>query len=168
VDPASAHKTLARFRGASRRFEIRGEFGGVAIVDDYAHHPTEIRATLAAARERYPGRTIWAVFQPHTFSRTAALLEEFAAAFGDADRVFITEVYASRERNNLGVSGLQIVNQMRQSAGAKHSKVQFIDTLDACVEYLNERLGAGDVLITLGAGDVGRVGAEIAQLKQGA
>jgi UDP-N-acetylmuramate--alanine ligase len=168
VDPASAHKTLAQFRGAARRFQVMGEFGGITIVDDYAHHPTEIRATLSAARERFPGRTIWAVFQPHTFSRTAALMGEFADAFGDADHVIITKIFAARERENLGVSGAQIVAKMTHAANKRHPDAQFIDSLDACAEFLMERLRASDVLITLGAGDVSRVGVEIAQLKQGA
>ncbi|HEY6043122.1 MAG TPA: UDP-N-acetylmuramate--L-alanine ligase, partial [Anaerolineae bacterium] len=91
---------LENFRGAARRFEIVVEANGIVIVDDYAHHPTEIRATLRAARERFAGRRIWAVFQPHTFSRTLALLAEFGDAFGDADRVIITDIYASREQDD--------------------------------------------------------------------
>lgn len=155
VDPASARATLKDFRGAARRFEIKGEFRGVTIVDDYAHHPTEIRATLAAARMRFPDRTLWAVFQPHTFSRTAALLDEFADAFADADHVVVTAVYAARERDPRGISGAQIVERM------KHRDARFIAALDAAIEFLIERLQTGDILITLGAGDVNRVGERI-------
>jgi UDP-N-acetylmuramate--alanine ligase len=93
---------------------------------------------------------------------------EFAGAFGDADHVIITQVFAARERENLDVSGAQIVGEMAHAADKRHPDAQFIDSLDACAEFLMVRLRAGDVLITLGAGDVGRVGVEIAQLKQGA
>ncbi|MCL4261309.1 MAG: UDP-N-acetylmuramate--L-alanine ligase, partial [Anaerolineales bacterium] len=92
-----AAKALSTFVGASRRFELRGEAGGVSVFDDYAHHPTEIKATLAGARARYPDRRIWAVWQPHTYSRTHMLFREFSRAFDDADEVIVTEVYASRE-----------------------------------------------------------------------
>ncbi|MCL5950828.1 MAG: UDP-N-acetylmuramate--L-alanine ligase [Chloroflexi bacterium] len=162
VDRASARATLSRFRGAARRFEVKGEFGGVIIVDDYAHHPTEIRATLAAARSRYPGRALWAVFQPHTFSRTRALLDEFANAFADADHVLVTEVYAARERESFGTSGAQIVERMN------HPDASYVRTLDGCALFLDKHLRAGDVLITLGAGDVNRVATRVATARQGA
>ena len=95
IEEAAA--ALGKFTGTSRRFEIRGEQNGILVIDDYAHHPTEIRATLAAARARYPGRRIIAVWQPHTYSRTRALFEDFVNAFGDADETIVTEVYAARE-----------------------------------------------------------------------
>jgi len=163
VDLRGARETLRQFRGAARRFEVKGEFRGVTIIDDYAHHPSEIRATLAAARTRYPGRTIWVVFQPHTFSRTEALLDDFAAAFADADHVIVTEIYAARERDNRGISGAQIVERMAEVTGVKHGDVRFIASLDASAEFLAQHLRAGDVLITLGAGDVNRVGQAVAQ-----
>ncbi len=151
-----AGESLNRFRGAARRFEVKGEFRGITIVDDYAHHPSEIRATLAAARTRFPNRKIWAVFQPHTYSRTRALVDDFAAAFGDADHVIVTEVFAARERDAMDVSGKQIVERMN------HTDVRFIAALDASTEFLAQHLRAGDVLITLGAGDVNRVGEQLA------
>ncbi len=151
--------TLKNFRGIARRFEVKGTFGGVTIIDDYAHHPTEVRATLAAARARYAQRTIWAVFQPHTYSRTRALLKEFAESFAEADHVIVTAIYAARETNDSGMSSAQIVAQM------KHRDVRWIDRLDVCAEFLSSRLRPGDVLITLGAGDVNRVGEWIAQMR---
>lgn len=157
VDLEIVRATLKDFRGAARRFEIKGEFRGVTVVDDYAHHPTEIRATLAAARMRYRNRNVWAVFQPHTFTRTKALLEEFANAFADADHVIVTEIYAARECDNRGVSGAHIVNRMT------HRDARFIASLDTTAEFLIDRLNTSDVLITLGAGDVNRVGARIAR-----
>jgi len=152
-----ARATLEKFRGAARRFEIKGEFRGVTIIDDYAHHPTEIRATLAAARMRYRNRNVWAVFQPHTFTRTKALLEEFANAFADADHVIVTEIYAARERDPQGISGAHIVNRMT------HRDARFIASLDMTAEFLIDHLNNRDVLITLGAGDVNRVGERIAR-----
>ncbi len=152
VDLASARKTLADFKGAARRFQIRGEFRGVTIVDDYAHHPSEIRATLAAARHRFPGRRLWAVFQPHTYSRTLALLEDFAHAFSDADRVIVADIYAAREKEVTGVSSLDLVKRMNDP------EAKYISKLDAIVDYLKSTLQPGDVLITLGAGDIYRVG----------
>jgi len=113
--------------------------------------------TLAAARTRYPNQNIWAVFQPHTFSRTEALLDEFANAFADADHVIVTEIYAARERDAHGVSGAQIVTHM------DHRDARFIASLDATTEFLIERSNIGDILITLGAGDVNRVGERIAR-----
>lgn len=149
--------TLRDFRGAARRFEILGEFNGLTVVDDYAHHPTEIRATLAAARERFPGRSLWVVFQPHTYSRTRALALEFSRAFDDADHVIVTEIFAARETDTLGVSGQDVVAPMN------HRDARFIASLGAVVNYLVQFARPGDVLLTLGAGDVNQVGTEFAE-----
>ncbi len=92
-----AAQALGKFTGTGRRFEVRGEVAGVTVIDDYAHHPTEIKATLAAARSRYPGRRVWAVWQPHTYSRTRSLMDDFINSFEDADEVIVTEIYAARE-----------------------------------------------------------------------
>jgi UDP-N-acetylmuramate--alanine ligase len=161
IDLQIARETLRTFRGAARRFQVKGEARGVTIVDDYAHHPTEIRATLAAARARYGNRKIWAVFQPHTFSRTQALLDQFAQSFDDADHVIVTEIFAAREWNAPGISGAQIVER------TKHPDARFIAALDGCAQYLARHLKAGDVLVTIGAGDVHRVGEIIAREGQG-
>lgn len=157
VDLNVARATLKDFRGAERRFQVKGDFGGVMIIDDYAHHPTEIRATLAAARTRYRHRNIWAVFQPHTYSRTESLLDEFAASFADADHVIVTEIYPARETNARGISGAQMIDRMQ------HRDARFIGELEMCAKFLASRLRVGDVLITLGAGNVNRVGEIIAQ-----
>ena len=146
----AAAGALAEFRGTARRFELKGEAGGVTVVDDYAHHPTEIRATLAAARARYPGRTIWTVFQPHTYSRTVALLKEFGTVFGDADHVVVTGIYAARESDTLGMSGADVAAQIGQSG---HLDVEYVDTLHRAAATVLERVGPGDVVLTLGAGD---------------
>ncbi len=152
LDLARVTRALAEFRGTLRRFELKGESAGITVIDDYAHHPTEIKATLAAARECFNGRRIWAIFQPHTYSRTRALLADFAQAFGDADEVILTEIFPARETETLGVSSEQIAAQMN------HPHKRFIATLDETVEFLQHHLQAGDVLITLGAGDVNQVG----------
>jgi len=157
VDFGTAAAALTRFRGTARRFEVKGHAGGVTVVDDYAHHPTAIRVTLAAARSKYPGRTLWVVFQPHTFSRTAALLDDFARSFGDADHVLVTGIYAARERDTGQISGAHIVARM-QANGLVHPDAHYVESMDNAAAWLLERLEPRDVLITLGAGDGYRVG----------
>jgi UDP-N-acetylmuramate--alanine ligase len=147
-----ARTTLAGFTGVGRRFEIKGEAGEVLVVDDYAHHPTEIRATLGAARARYPNRPIWAVFQPHTYSRTRALLDDFASAFADADHVVVLDIFPAREVDDGSVSSRDIVARMA------HPDTHYVGPLDDASDFLANRLRPGDVLITLGAGDGYRVG----------
>jgi UDP-N-acetylmuramate--alanine ligase len=147
ADRRAAGQVLADFRGVLRRFEIKGEGRGVLVVDDYAHHPTEIRATLAAARARYPQRCIWAVWQPHTFSRVEALLDEFSACFADADHVIVTDIYAARAREKATISADSLATRIQ------HQDVRHIGALDEVVSYLVAELRAGDVLLTLGAGD---------------
>ena len=156
IKPAWAATMLRDFTGAGRRFEIVGEAGGVVVIDDYAHHPTEIRATLSAARMRFPEARIWALFQPHTFTRTRALLQEFAAAFENADRVLVTDIYAARERDAEGLSSVSLVERMDAQA-------RYIPTLKQAEEILRAELRAGDVLVVLGAGDVNRVVADLMQ-----
>jgi UDP-N-acetylmuramate--alanine ligase len=155
VDLAVAASALTRFRGTERRFEVKGQVDGVVVVDDYAHHPTEIRATLAAARIKYPGRPIWAVFQPHTYSRTAALMDDFAAALREADRVLVTSIYAARETDTLGLSGADVVARMGDADAT------YVETLDDAVATLLQRVRPGDVVITLGAGDGYLIGEQL-------
>ncbi len=158
VSFSQTQDALAAFRGMARRFEIKGEACGVTVVDDYGHHPTEIKATLAAARTRFPGRRVWAVFQPHTYSRVKALLDDFAQAFGNADRVVVTDIYASRERDTLGVSSADIVARMAYS---RQRDARHIPTLDDAARWLLDNVKAGDVVITLSAGDGNRVGEQL-------
>jgi UDP-N-acetylmuramate--alanine ligase len=140
-------RVLPHFEGVRRRFEVKGEACGVVVIDDYAHHPTEIRATLSAAQRRYSGRPLWVFFQPHTYSRTRALLNEFATSFDIADHVLIAEIYAARETDDLGLSAQDLVRLMR------HRDVRHVSTLHEASEYLATALRPGDVLLTLGAGD---------------
>jgi UDP-N-acetylmuramate--alanine ligase len=158
VPPVEAAAILHDFQGVRRRFERRGEVGGITIIDDYGHHPTEIRATLRAARERYPTRRILAVHQPHTYSRTKNLLHEFSACFTDADLIIITDIYPARETDSLGVHATDLVAIMQ------HDHVRYVPTLTEAAHALVEEARPGDVIITIGAGDVWRVGDEVQAL----
>jgi UDP-N-acetylmuramate--alanine ligase len=144
---ATVARAMRTFRGIGRRFEIKGVTSGVTVVDDYAHHPTEIRATLSAARGNYPDREIWAVWQPHTFSRTKALLDGFAAAFDDAEHVLVTPIYAARETDDLGIGSADVVARM------DHPDARVVAGLDQAVDVLADEVQLGDVVLTLGAGD---------------
>jgi UDP-N-acetylmuramate--alanine ligase len=155
VEFNDARNALADYRGAGRRFEVKGEARGVTVVDDYAHHPTEIRATLAAARRRFGDRPLWVVFQPHTFSRTRTLLAEFAASFGDAEHVIVVDIFRSREAVDPGLSAADIVRRM------DHPDVRYIPALADAATALIARLKPGDVLLTLGAGDGHLVGQQV-------
>jgi UDP-N-acetylmuramate--alanine ligase len=150
---SDAARALGQFTGNKRRFEVRGELNGIVIVDDYAHHPTEIRATLAAARVRYPSRRIWAVWQPHTYSRIQTLFKEFTTAFFDADEVIVTEIYASREPEQ-DFSSKQVVEAMSRPA-------LFIAGLWEVSNYLVKNLHPGDVLLVLSAGDANQISTEV-------
>ena len=149
------YPALADFGGVGRRFQVLGEVRGVTVVDDYAHHPTEIRATLAAARQRYPGRRLWAVWQPHTYSRTKMLLDEFATSFEDANRVTVLDIYPSRERDNLGIDSGLVVSHIT------HPDAHHIAEKEAAAAYILDRIRPGDVLLTLGAGDGDQVGRQV-------
>jgi UDP-N-acetylmuramate--alanine ligase len=155
----SAAEALAEFEGVGRRFERLGEHGGVAVVDDYAHHPSELAATLSAARQAFPSRRLVAVFQPHLYSRTEAHGEAMGAALAEADLVFVTEVYAAREQPIAGVSGRRVADAARR-AGAD---ARFEPARAAIGRQVFESLQPGDVVLTLGAGDITRVGPELVQ-----
>lgn len=155
VEPEVAVRTLRRFRPPKRRQESKGyAAGGALVVDDYAHHPTEIRATLAGLRLRYPGRRLRVAYQPHTYSRTRAFLAETGASFADADEVAIAEIYAARESDTLGVSGGDVARAARE-AGARATCTP---TLDAVRAWLASDDSADVVLVTMGAGDIWRAG----------
>ena len=144
------------FVGTKRRLETIGGCSDIIIIDDYAHHPTEVRATLGAARQRFPRRPLWVFFQPHTYSRTKALLNEFCDSFENADHVLVGDIYAAREHDTLGVSAADVVNVL-----AAHPDVRYAGSLAHARDLLVQHLSAGDVLITLGAGDGDRVGREV-------
>lgn len=143
---------LSDYQGAARRFQLLGEVSGVTIIDDYAHHPTKISATLNAARDRFPTRRIWAVFQPHTYSRTRSLFDEFANSFGTADQVIVTDIFAAREKDDGTVNAAALV------AASPHPAIRYISGLVECAEYLADSVKPGDVVVVLGAGDSYRIG----------
>ncbi len=151
--PLSAmQKALAEFRGAGRRFEFIGEADGITVMDDYAHHPTEVRATIAAARERFPGRRLVGLFQPHTYSRTLYLLNEFRSCFEGLDVLLILETYAAREPVAAGMNAEDLAKEVtRPQAG-------FVADFEDAAKRVLEILCPGDVFFTLGAGDVNEVG----------
>ena len=151
---------LAHFVGAERRFQRMGEARGVAVIDDYAHHPTEIRATLAAARLAYPGRRIVAAFQPHLFSRTRDFAGEFGAALAKADQLFLADIYPAREQPIPGVTSALIADAMRVSARAP----TWSGPRSALAHALAHHVREGDVVITIGAGDITRTAPELLAL----
>ncbi len=154
LDLQAAARALGDFKGTGRRFEIKGEAAGVTVIDDYAHHPTAIRATLDAARACYPNRRIWALWQPHTYSRTQTLLNDFADSFGEADQVIVSEIYASREPKQ-DFSAESVVKAMARDSA------HFIPTLAEISNYLILHLKPGDVLIVMSAGDADLVSAQV-------
>lgn len=162
LDPQAAARAAGDFRGASRRFEVRGEVGGVTLVDDYAHHPTEIAALLDAARRRYPDRTIRVLFQPHLFSRTRIFADQFASALNRADEVTVTGIFPARERQEdyPGVGPDTILQARQATAAGDGHQADFHacrDMRQAALD-LADRARPGDVIITVGAGDITTMG----------
>ena len=152
VDRRHAGEALAAFGGVMRRFEVKGECDGVLVIDDYAHHPTEVQATLAAARLRYPARRLWVVFQPHTYSRTQTLLDVFGRCFAAADSLVVLDILAARPGERPTIHARDLAAAIRQS-GSSPSLVQYLPTVEEATAYLVRVLSGGDVLLTLGAGD---------------
>jgi UDP-N-acetylmuramate--alanine ligase len=148
---------LASFAGVQRRFTVRGEAGGATVVDDYGHHPAEVKATLKGAREAF-GRRVVCVFQPHRYTRTRDLLGEFATAFNDADVLVLSEIYAAGEEPLPGVSGAALADAIRAHG---HRDVTFVPERARLAAVARERVRPGDLVLTLGAGDVTQVGPEL-------
>ncbi len=157
VGMEDAIAALASFKGTGRRFEIKSDVDGIAVIDDYAHHPAKIRATLQGARSRYPDRQIWAVWQPHTYSRTQALWGDFVAAFKDADHVLITEIYAAREQPIPGVNAAEMAMQIEQA--------RFTPTFAEAVDVLDAEVKAPAAVIIMSAGDAPQIGLEFLKRK---
>ena len=164
VSAACLESTLSTFGGAARRFEIRGHWEGITLVDDYAHHTTEIQATLKAARAHFQGRRIWVVFQPHQHSRTRFLLKHFARSFDNADKVLVPDIYFVRDslQERSLISSCDLVREIANLNG----DALYLPTFDEIAEYLDGHLRSGDVLITMGAGDVWKVADELARRLQ--
>ncbi|HNT29988.1 MAG TPA: UDP-N-acetylmuramate--L-alanine ligase [bacterium] len=155
LPPAEASGHLCSFKGLKRRFEFIGERNGVKVYDDYAHHPSEIKATLRAAREWFPGQRIIVVFQAHTYSRTQVLFSEFSQAFTDADQVIIPKIFPSaREKDTLGMTAAHLAQGIQRY----HDAVMHIEDVAEIQAWLHENTTAGDILITMGAGDIYHLG----------
>ena len=156
VEPALTKETLETYHGTQRRFDLVGTTArGVKIVDDYAHHPTEIKATLSAS-ENVPHNKLWCIFQPHTYTRTIALFDEFADAFEKADHLILAEIYAAREKNIYKISSAQLVEKIKETHPDKD--VLFMEDFAAIADYVDSQAQRGDMVITMGAGDIYKVG----------
>ena len=153
IDLQTIQKGLLHFSGTDRRFQYKGKVAGVTVIDDYAHHPTEIEATLKTA-QNYPHKTTWCVFQPHTYTRTKALMKEFAQALSLADKVILADIYAARETDTLGISSANLRDLLLE----KGVDAYYFPTFDEIEAFLLENCIHGDVLITMGAGDVYKIG----------
>lgn len=158
---ASIAGALNRVGGIQRRFHLKGEAAGITVIDDYGHHPTEIRATLAALKACYPDRRKIVLFQPHRYTRTQALFEEFATAFNQADRLILTEIYAAGEEPIKGVTGRALAESIRTHG---HHESDFSPDVDSLASKVASELNPGDVVLTLGAGSVWRVGEQLLEI----
>jgi UDP-N-acetylmuramate--alanine ligase len=151
---AQTAAALDAFTGIDRRFELKGEPDGILVIDDYGHHPTEIRATIEAIRDTWK-RPLTVIFQPHRFTRTRDLFDEFLTAFEGADRLVLTEIYAAGEDPIAGVSGEALYQAIKRKG---HMDVEFAPDKDAIVTQIAGKLSRGDLVLTLGAGDIYKVG----------
>lgn len=153
IDDSSILAGLSDFAGTKRRFELKGTFNGVTIIDDYAHHPTEIAATLAAAK-KYPHKHLWCVFQPHTYSRTKALLKEFAESLSNAENIVLADIYAAREQDPGDISSKTLQAEIEKLG----KKAYYFPSFEEIEKFLCEKCIDGDLLITMGAGNVVTIG----------
>jgi len=161
VEPERVLELLGDFKGMDRRLMLKGQFNGITVLDDYAHHPTEIRASLKAIRERYQPKRLWCVFQAHQYSRTQLLLDEFAVSFACADKTIIPEIYFVRdsEASRNAVNAQILVERIR----GRGTDAEYIATFAAICDYLEQQVRAGDVVVAMGAGDVWKVADEYIQ-----
>ena len=156
INLSDIRKALEDFSGTARRMQTLGEYNGAIIIDDYAHHPTEIKATLSGIKELYPKKNKIVVFHPHTFTRTKALLNDFAKSFNDADELIVIDIYGSAREVHGGVSSEDLVNKIKEAN--QRTKASYISTLNEVEKYLRKKIGSQDVVILMGAGDIFRVG----------
>lgn len=153
ISSAIISSSLSEFYGTHRRFEIKGQFNGTVVIDDYAHHPTEVKATLSAAKN-FPHKKLWCIFQPHTYTRTLKLFDEFSSAFNDADELIITDIYAAREKDTGEINSYMLCDSVK-----KHGvNARYISSFEDIVEYVKSNAASGDLVITMGAGDIYKVG----------
>jgi UDP-N-acetylmuramate--alanine ligase len=157
---AQASQGLAQFKGVRRRFELKGEKGGVKVFDDYGHHPTEIKATLAGARKAWPGRIV-TFFQPHRYSRTQDCYDDFVRCFDEADVLFVGNIYAAGEQPIAGITAEKLVDDIRQQG---HKSVEFVGEVKDAAAKIAPKLEKGDLFLTLGAGNGYVVGEQLLKL----
>ncbi|MHC4483018.1 MAG: glutamate ligase domain-containing protein [Planctomycetota bacterium] len=165
MDPQQILQLLSGFTGVDRRLTLKGQFSQVTVLDDYAHHPTEIKASLAAIRQRYQPRRIWCIFQPHQYSRTRFLLDDFAESFKLADVTIVPEIYFVRDSQaaKKEVNSRILVERMR----ANGTQALFIDDFGRICDYLKDNVTARDLVVTMGAGDIWKVADEYIQCIRG-
>ncbi|MBR6253480.1 MAG: UDP-N-acetylmuramate--L-alanine ligase [Clostridia bacterium] len=156
IDLETIKKSLEEFTGASRRFEYRGTLNGARVFDDYAHHPTEIKATIDSAKV-LPHEKIWVVFQPHTYSRTKALWDEFKNTFMDCDNVLLLDIYAAREKDDGETSSMNLADAINEVS----SNCLYVSSFEECIDYLKEHVKENDIVLTIGAGTVTKISHEI-------
>ena len=161
IDFKLIKKGLENYQGVFRRFQRKAEEHGVMVIDDYAHHPTEVQATLNAARKGWTDRRIIAVFQPHLYSRTQDLYKEFGLSFSDAEVLIITDVYPSREKPIEGVTG-KLISDTAEQYG--HKNVIYVEDKNNVPDTLKEIVEPGDIVITMGAGDIYKYGESFAEI----
>ncbi len=153
---AHIQEGLSNFHGTKKRFEIKGELKGITIIDDYAHHPNEISATLQVAKN-YPHNHLWCIFQPHTYTRTRAFLSDFAKALSLADTIILADIYAAREKNTGLIHSTDLQKQLQKLG----KDAYYFDSFEEIENFLLQKCSPGDLLITMGAGDISIVGDEL-------
>lgn len=156
VELSDIRKYLEDFQGTERRMQILGEYNGAIIIDDYAHHPTEIKSTLSGVRDLYPKKRLIVVFHPHTFTRTKALLDDFARSFSEADELIVIDIYGSAREIQGGISSSDLVEKIKSTN--KAAKVQYIPTMEEAENYLKKHISSDSIVILMGAGDIFRIG----------
>ena len=160
IDLEVIRKNIKSYNGVGRRFEVKGSYNGALVVDDYAHHPTELKATLSAAK-KLKKSTLWCIFQPHTYTRTKSLLNEFAEAFYSADKVIITDIYAARENDPGDIHSKDLVEKLYQN----HVDATYISNFEDITEYLRKHVQNNDLVITAGAGPIFKVAEALVEEK---
>ncbi|HYX51944.1 MAG TPA: cyanophycin synthetase, partial [Candidatus Limnocylindrales bacterium] len=157
IDPECIREGLENFAGVDRRFQVKGRAGGVSVIDDYGHHPTEIRATLAAAKQCKFNR-LHVIFQPHRYTRTRDLLNEFGTAFADADNVFVLDIYPASEEPIPGITGERVAEAIRQYGG---KEARYVRSFEDAARDSAAVADSGDMILTLGAGNVSQLGSQV-------
>ena len=159
IDESDIKNALENFHGAQRRFELKGFFNNAKVIDDYAHHPNEIKHTIATAKKMHHNK-LWFVFQPHTYTRTKKFLNDFAKVLSDVENVILVDIFAAREKNIYGTSSKDLADEINNLGG----NAIYLKTFDEAVDYLKEKVDKDDLILTVGAGDVYKIGEKLLSL----